>query len=289
MERDPFAQCHPAVVLAYFAVVVVTTAVVQHPAYLAASLAAAAGYCVMLRGRAGLAILAGLLPLVLVVALVNPLFNTAGAHVLGTVFGRPYTLEALCWGAVLGAMLAAMLAWFACYGQAVTGDKLTYLFGNLAPSVSIMVVMALRMVPDLMRRGVQVATARRCIGLGVREGAGLREKAAAGAGVLSALADHALEGSVCTADSMRARGWGAGRRTNYQAWRPCARDAALLAAIVVLAAAVLAGGGLGARFTPAIAIDPLTWGFAAWCALLLIPAVLRAWEEVLWRTSLWNI
>lgn len=57
MERDAFARCHPAVPFVYFAVVIVLAAVVQHTAYLVASLAAGAAYLLVVRGRRGLAVL----------------------------------------------------------------------------------------------------------------------------------------------------------------------------------------------------------------------------------------
>ena len=136
MERDAFTRCHPAVPFVYFAVVIVLVAVVQHPAYLAASLAAGAAYLLVVRGGRGLAVLAGLVPVFVLVAAVNPLFNTRGAHVLFEVFGRPYTLEALCLGMAVSGMLVTMLVWFACYSQVMTADKLTCLFGNLVPALS---------------------------------------------------------------------------------------------------------------------------------------------------------
>lgn len=289
LEQDAFAQYHPAVVLAYLVAAIVMCAVVQHPAYLAASVLAAATWLVLLRGRRALALIGGSVPFALVVAAVNPLFNTQGDHVLALVFGRPYTLEALLWGAAVAGMLAGMLLWFGCWTHVVTSDKLTCLFGNLAPALSLAVVMALRMVPDLARKAAQIQTARRCIGCGFSEGARLREKAAAGADVLSALADHALEGSVCTSDSMRARGYGIGRRTLFDPFRIEVRDVAVLALAALLLAATLGAGGMGAAFTPRLVIDDLTWGFAAYCVFLALPAALHAKEALRWRISLSRI
>ena len=67
---------------------------------------------------------------------VNPLFNTYGATLLFTYFDRPYTLEALYYGAALAAVFVHMLLWFGCYNAVLTSDKFTSLFGNLIPALS---------------------------------------------------------------------------------------------------------------------------------------------------------
>lgn len=286
MERDAFARCHPAVPFAYFFGVIVAAAVVQHPAYLAASLVAGAAYLGMLRGTRALPVLAGLVPVFVLVSAINPLFNTRGRYVLFEVFGRPYTLESLCFGMVVAGMLVAMLLWFACYSRVITADKLTCLFGNLAPALSLVTVMTLRLVPSLTRKAHQILTARRCIGRGPREGAGLRERVDAGANVLSGLVDHALEGSVEMANSMSSRGYGVGGRTTYRDYRFIGRDAVLLAVQALLMVGVLAAGIPQARFTPTLDIAPLNWGFVVYCLFLLLPFVLWIESGLRWRTSI---
>ena len=289
MERDAFARCHPVVPLVYFVVVIVVAAAVQHPAYLLASLVVGAVYLLVLRGRGAWSVLAALVPVFVLVSAINPLFNTRGAHMLFEVFGRPYTFEALCWGMAVAAMLAAMLVWFACYSQVMTADKLTCLFGNLAPALSLATVMTLRMVPSLARKARQISTARRCVGRGAFEGTGMRERVGAGADVRSGLVDHALEGSVETADSMVARGYGAGRRTTYRTCRLTGRDVALLGVQAVLVAAMLMAGIPQARFVPNIAIEPVNWGFAAYCLFLALPFALWIGGELRWRASMSSI
>lgn len=288
-RHDALANRHPAVCLAFFAVVIGCTVVIQHPAYLAASLAGAVAYRLLLRGREGWGVFAGLVPVALLIAALNPVFNTAGDTVLFVYLGRRYTLEALCYGADLGAMFYAMMVWFACLGDVLTSDKLTSLFGRLAPALSLLLVMTLRAIPDVMRKAGRVVDARRSIGRGVAESGTAREKVAEGGAALSTLTDLALEGSMTTSDSMRARGYGAGRRTTFRPYRFTPRDAALLVATVALGASAAAAGGTGASFIPSLAVDPLTWGFAAYCALLLIPSLLHAEEAARWRISISRI
>ena len=104
--------------------------------------------------------------------------------------------------------------------------------------------------------------------------------------VLSALADWALEGSIVTADSMRARGYGAAKRTSFRIYRMTGWDWAVLALEGVLALIVLITiftGGTDAGYTYRISISPLTWGYGAYWAYLLIPTVIELKEEVQWR------
>ena len=101
--------------------------------------------------------------------------------------------------------------------------------------------------------------------------------------ILSSLTDWALEGSVVTGDSMRSRGYGCTKRTSFQIYRMKPADWVLLALCLLLPAAVMAAGHLGASFTPELYIPPLTWGFAVYCIYLSIPIVLEVKEALTWR------
>ena len=117
----------------------------------------------------------------------------------------------------------------------------------------------------------------------------MAEKVQHGMTVLSVLTDWALEGSVVTADSMRARGYGTAKRTGFQIYRMTAADWALLVLLLVLAASVLLAGGTAAAYTPVLSVEPLTWGFAAYCLYVFIPTILHIKEAALWRISISKI
>ena len=287
-DYDVFSRCHPAVNFLFFVAAIVLTVVLFHPAYLLVSLLCGAGYyAVLRRKRCGKTFLF----LLCVVAAVNPLFNTLGQTQLFTLFGRPYTWEALCYGGCTGLMFAAVSLWFLCSGIVMTSDKFTSLFGAVIPAISLVLVMVLRLVPAYWRKGRQIAGARRCIG---RSAAGTRkEKIQGGMAVLTALSGWALEGSVVTADSMRCRGYGsAKKRTTFQLYRFTGRDVGLTAAIALLLAAVIyagASGCAGAAFIPALSIAPVDGaaailGLAAYGVLLLIPTFYSIREAILWHS-----
>ena len=282
MKQDAFSRCHPAVNFLYFVGAIGFGVVIQHPAYMLAAVVGAALYFLLLKGRKGVKTMLFLLPVFLVIALVNPLFNTLGETELFLLFGRPYTLEALYYGAVVGGMFVVMMLWFGCYSEVLTSDKFTSLFGNLIPALSLLLVMVLRMIPNLMRKAAQINGVRKSIGKTVENGT-TKEKIKSGMTVLSALTDWALEGSVITADSMRSRGYGVTKRSNFQIYRMHSRDWLLLGITLLLGLLTLLSGGKTAEFIPALQIDPLNWGFAAYCLYLLIPTALHLKEAITWR------
>lgn len=290
-EYDVFSRCHPAVNFLFFAAAIVLTVVLFHPAYLLVSLVCGGAYYTALRrSRCGKTLSFLLLALVLVAA-VNPIFNTLGDTVLFTLLGRPYTWQALCYGLCSGLMFAAVSLWFLCGGIVMTSDKFTSLFGAVIPSISLVLVMVLRLIPGYWRKGKQIAGARKCIG---RSAAGTRkEKIQGGMDVLTALSGWALEGSVVTADSMRCRGYGAeGRRTTFQIYRFTGRDrliAALILAALVATVYAAAGGSARAVFFPALSLAPVrgfrpVLGLAAYAVLLLIPTFYSIREAILWHS-----
>ena len=283
MGRDAFSQYHPLTNFLFFVGAIGFCVVFQHPAYLAVGIGGAVVYYLLLHGRVGLHRLMGMLPVFLVVSGLNPLFNHYGSRALFTVFGKPYTLEALYYGVALGAMFVGMLLWFGCYSAVLTSDKFVCLFGSLIPSLSLLLVMILRMIPNMTRRAGEIAAARKCIGKGLGEGATNREKISGGLKQLSALTDWALEGSILTADSMRSRGYGSAKRTSFQIYHLCWRDWVLMALMGVLAALVIGLGGTQASYTPKLWIPQPGWGLVCYGVYVLIPAAVHLQEELKWR------
>ena len=170
----------------------------------------------------------------------------------------------------------------------LTSDKFTSLFGNLIPSISLLLVMVFRMVPNFIRKTGQIAGARKSIGKGAGENATNKEKLNDGLTVLGALTAWALEGSVVTGDSMRARGYGTAKRTSFMLYRMTGADWVLLAVMAVFLALTAGAAGLGqtaAAFTPVLQIAPVSWGVVFYTLYLLIPTVYHIKEALQWHIS----
>ncbi len=288
-KMDSFSQYHPLVNFLFFAGAIGFAVVIQHPLYLAVGFVAGAVYYLMLHGRKGLNMLWMLIPMFLIISAINPLFNLGGAHPLFYLFGRPYTFESLCYGMVIAAMFMSMMAWFGCYNAVLTSDKFTSLFGNLIPALSLLMVMILRMIPNFIRKAGQIIGCRRSIGKGVSAENSFKEKAVDGLTILSSLTDWALEGSVITGDSMRARGYGTARRTSFQIYRMTARDWVLLVLEVLLFLLVLLFANVSVELVPEIMISAPNWAFVPYCIFFLIPIALQIKENITWHISISRI
>lgn len=285
---DAFSKCHPAVNFLFFVGAIGMSAVIRHPGYLLAGVVTAGAYYLLLNGKKGFKTVLALLPVFVILTVINPLFNTLGATPLFYLFGRPYTLEALLYGGALAGMFVIMMLWFGCYNKVLTADKFTSLFGNLIPSISLLLVMVFRMVPNFIRKTQQIMGARKSVGKGAGEAATNKEKLTDGVTVLGALTGWALEGSVVTGDSMRARGYGTAKRSSFMIYRMTAADWVLLALMAALLGLTVAAACLGqvtAEFVPVITVTKSSWGVAAYTCYLLIPTVLHIKETVQWHIS----
>ncbi len=224
---DAFSRCHPILNFFYFLVVLGFTMFVQHPVFLVISFVSATCYAMWLNGwRKTLKMNILLtLPGLLIVALLNPLFNHYGVTPLLYIesSGNWVTLEALVYGLVLGCVLFIVIEWFSCYNQIMTSDKFIYLFGRILPALSLILSMALRFVPHFGAQLKVIRNGQKCVGMDISN-AGLRNKIRCGLNILSILITWALETAIETADSMKSRGYGLSGRTAFSIYRFDRRD-----------------------------------------------------------------
>lgn len=287
MKQDAFSRRHPAVSFLFFILAMLLGVLIQHPAFVIAGLFAALSYYLLLKGRKGLKLLLYTLPLLIIITLFNPLTNRSGSTVLFTVFRIPYTLEALIYGAVLSGVFLNMILWCGCYGSVMTSDKFTSLFANMIPAISLLLVMVLRMIPNFVRKGKQITAARMAIGKSSASGGTYRDKTANTMLLIGSLTDWALEGSIVTADSMRSRGYGTGKRSNFMRYRFTGADLLLSLLMAVLGAGVvfaMVTGRTAAAFTPEWGVAPLSpLCLGCYLLLLLLPTLLHLKEALTWH------
>lgn len=294
--EDAFSKFHPAVNLLFFVGAMCLGVLLQHPVYLLAGILASGIYYLLLNGRKGIKTIAGMIPLFIFITLFNPIVNTRGVTVLFSLFGRPYTLEALIYGVAVAAIFVVMLLWFGCYGKVLTGDKFTCLFSNIMPSIALLLVMIFRMIPNFVSKAKQIMGARSSVGKGTEASASLKDKLTSGMTVIGVLTSWALEGSIVTGDSMRARGYGTAKRTSFMVYRMTKSDWLLIVIMLALLGVVIgfaASGGMHAQFLPERNIAPINGvniiGFIAYFAYLLIPAFLHTKEVIMWNISRYKI
>lgn len=289
--KDTFSSFNPIINFIFYLGAFLFGMLWIHPAFLTCSFILSCSYYVTIKGRKGYKMVLGVLPVFVMIAILNPVFNLQGEHVLFTYMnGRPYTLEALYYGIALGAMFVSVLMWFASYSAVMTSDKFLYLFGKIAPSISLILTMILRLVPEYQKKIVQIGAARKCIGKSGDAGTAM-EKAENGLTLVSALTSWALEGGIVTADSMRSRGYGSGKRTTFSIYRFEWRDKVLLVIMIILMTVVMICsimGGTDTSYIPVVQVAKLNnpycaMGVIAYFALLAIPTVINLVEVMVWR------
>ena len=104
--------------------------------------------------------------------------------------------------------------------------------------------------------------------------------------IYSITATWALETSIDTADAMKARGYGKGKRTNYHNFKFEARDALLVTWIVILSAGVIfamANGWAHNFFYPTFDDKESIVQLLIYSLLCMTPIAINLWEGLRWH------
>lgn len=287
-RHTAFDTAHPLVPAVYTVLTVGFTMFAFQPVLIMISLAGGLLYACACDGlRAAAMSLRWQLPLMIIVALINPLFSASGSTEIFRLGPRVVYLESLCYGCAMGGLFAASVLWFRAATHLVPFDRVMALTGNAAPTIALMISMSMRLIPRFMRQGKLVAAvqdvAAACVGQGQAARGGARDAVAARLRLSTVLMGWTMEDSLETADAMRARGWHAGvRRTVYTRFRFTALDALRIIVLVLagcLCAAIAAAATGQYAFYPRMSELVPWWGYAPYAAWMLVPTVLHVREE----------
>ena len=259
------------------------------PAFLVVTLAFSWIYSLMLSGRK--AVKTNLLftvPVIIIMALINTLFNHNGATVLFYLAGNRITMEAFISGVIGALLLSSVIIWFSCFNVIMSSDKLIYIFGKAAPVLGLTLSMIFRFIPLLKSRFKEINLGQRCMGRHAEGGrmAKLRQATKE----VSILISWSLEAAIETSDSMEARGYGLPGRTSFHLFRMKPSDWKALAVLMVTGLIGTAGCIMGRTsiiFYPEIV--PAQWDavlvvvFAAYCVLLSVPIIIDIAGERKWQ------
>lgn len=284
-----FAMLHPAVSFLYFIFVLGLTLACPHIITVMLSLLGSICFNVSLRGwKAFGKTLRFVAPMFFIVCIGNPLVSHRGVTMLCLFLNQWITLEAIVYGFVTACSLAAVVLWFGCYQEVMTSDKFLYLFGQIAPATSLLITSALRFIPQMQSTAAQIKESRAML---QDDSPRLFQRMAHAIQNLSALLGMSMESSVEMADSMKARGFGARRRTTFHLFRFDARDARTLALILALAGVCVVARCYGHGYMEYYPrITALTQNassitmFVLFAALMLLPSILETKEALRWRS-----
>lgn len=220
------------------------------------------------------------LPVILIIALVNPLLSASGSTELFRIGMRAVYLESMVYGLCMGGLFVASVLWFEAAASMLEYDKVLALLGNAAPVIALMISMCMRLIPQFLRRGRTVLAVQDAIDVPGRAPADpVRSRLRAS----SALMGWGMEDSLERADAMRSRGWGAAtRRTTYARYRLGRSDVAALVGLALFGAAAVAVAWTATTqysFYPQLSV-PAPWpGYVVYAAWMVLPCALHAIDE----------
>ena len=283
--RNVFSAYHPLVGFWYLAIAIVFCMAAFHPVYVGISFAGAFASSLLFKGfKPTMRSFVWIVPLCVLIAVCNMLFNSAGTNELFSLFGRSFYLEALCYGITMGAMFAAMMMWFMVYAAVMDSESTAAVMGNALPLVSLMISQVMRLVPQFIKRGYAIGAVQST----TSAAAARTKKESFGQNLrtLSVLMGWGMEDGIVRGDAMRARGYGCGiKRTRYRRQRFALHDGVMLAFMVLLTAlntflAVVACSQFS--FYPYMDTLVMWWGYIPYCIFVAIPLFLAIKERLAW-------
>ncbi len=289
---NEFKGYHPIVNFTYFVFAISFSCLFLHPVTLAISLACGFTYSVVLKGTKQIKKnLIYMLPMLFLMALINPAFNHEGVTILAYLpSGNPLTLESIYYGLVSASMIISVILLFSCFNEVMTSDKFIYLFGKIIPSLSLIFSMTLRFVPRFTEQLKTTANSQKCVGRDVSNG-GIIKRAKSGLSILSIMVTWSLENAIDTSDSMKSRGYGLPGRTAFSIYSFSKRDAKVLSAMLLLSSYVIIGSITGQTFFTCFpfiqAASFSIYGlsvFAAYFILLSLPIIIELSEVIKWKS-----
>lgn len=283
---------HPFVLFFYYICIGFFAMFFNHPVFLLAGcLAMVAVNFTHDGGRAMKQWLPLMIGMTLLIVLINPFINSRGSHIFFYFRGKQVTLEATLYGIVTSMSLLMILLLFISLNIVLNGNKLLYIFSRILPRTAFLIMLSIRFVPLLKRRLTEIQDVQRLKGMTIRQGP-IKDRAKSGMSIMQILLAWSLEEAIETADSMKARGYGSGRRSPYIPYRMTRADKKWLAYLGMFFTFSLVGGLLGYGkiiiypMLGTLQFYPLDWVvFISMLAVTLFPVLVEGREQLKWNYS----
>lgn len=285
-----FDSYHPTINLIYFASAILFTICFDHPVCVAIAYLSAFAYSVKLNGRRAVVFNICLIPFVPAYGAWYAYYNHFGNTSLRQNFiGNDITLEALCYGAMIGITVITVVMFMSCLFAVFSTDKVIYLFGKISPKLSLFLSILLRTVPRVKKYAGRINVAQKGIGRAPSQG-NVFSKIRNSLRLISVLITWTLENFVESAQSMKCRGYSLKGRTAFSIYRFDNRDRSFVISIFFLLTMVAVGWALDQTniyYDPKIIMNEITLlsyvFYAAYGVLLLLPMILQIAGEVKYK------
>ncbi|MDP4171864.1 MAG: energy-coupling factor transporter transmembrane component T [Bacillota bacterium] len=285
-----FDRLHPLVSFCYFAGSIILLLAMLHPLFLGAAFVAVLAVTFIydhgenLRKWTIFMFISGLF-----IAILNPVFNERGRHVLFVAYNHRFSLEAILIGGMNALSLMSIIALFVTYNEVMTPNKLLFLFSKIFPQFAVLLMLTLRFIPLMRRRLEEISAVQASKGIYVTDGK-LRDRVKNGMLYVQVLLTYSLEEAIQTADSMKARKYGTGRRTSYEYFIFTKTDLAALFYLLILFGTVLYGRIKGLGYLNVYPLmEPLSLSpqegvtFVLFLLFFIFPFVVEVGGRIRWR------
>ena len=164
-----------------------------------------------------------MIPMILVTGLINIILVDAGNKVLFTIFNKAVTLEILIYVLVTSMKLLVIIYLFNILGILLDTDKAVSYFSKRSPRITLIVLLCLKLVPNMKKRINSLKNTYMVRGLNL-EATNKKEAVKSYIPVLSILLEDSLEKSFDIGESAYVRGFGSGKRSQYEKEKLLFRD-----------------------------------------------------------------
>ena len=286
-----FRRSHPAASLLYFVFAILSAMLAKTPIAVTIIFVFSVLSAFLIVGKKVLKTLPIAFLAIFLMSFINPIFSPGGDTLLFSVGRYAFSLEAVIYGLFSSLSLVSVYYWFWSLGVVITDEKILYLFGRRMPHLSMLLSMALGFIPKLKRKYEEIEEAAICLSPDIEETTVNKIKRKMKA--LYTLLSSSLEFSLESADSMRARGYGVGKRTSFSVYFWTGEDTfisvyATLSFFVCTLVSTLCD--LSFSYYPTIDIalvcSPSALSYAVCCLLLCaLPLIITVKENILWQFS----
>ena len=283
-----FSNLNPAVITVWFLSVSAIAMFCNHPAITVLTLTSTVLFYIIRNKGGHLRSHLFFLALFLILSIANPIVSHNGATVLFVMNNNPVTLESLLYSVNSSAMIVGVLYLLRSFTQIMTSEKLLYVTGRLSPKLSMILSMAIRFVPLFSKQGQKVNDTQKVLGLYKDDN--FIDDIKGHIRVFSIVSTWGLENGIITADSMEARGYGTGKRTQMTRFGFSFSDGLFLISTLVLTAvcaAAVATEKISFTFYPHIVssgFDAMgSAGIAAYALLVFMPLLIETEVKLRWN------
>ena len=230
------------------------------------------------------------LPFVLIIVLINALFNQNGSTLLLSYNLASFTFniywESIVYGGVAGLKLLAIITAFTFYAAVINPDEVLYLTRRLGQEISLIINLSFRLFPLIWSDYVRIREIqkhRKPIELDDGQISKIQNRVP----TLSILLNNSLNRSLKTAESLYSRGYGSGKYSTYQQLEWRSSDYLLMANTIIMIALALGlqvkGLGIYSYYPSLDSFSLLNYRASLVLALLLSFPLLCNGSGILWH------